>query len=163
MAVRTSTGFEALILGARSFDSIFQDGCIEVRTGLQPATADDAPTGVLVARITRDGAAWTPGVGAGGLRFQRAGRFVTNNPAQQWVLKGLATGAAGWFRLLPNAADPQAYSLEAPRIDGAVGVMPDEGIPVGDVQLFLPTQAMTASTTIPINYWWLAKPPLPGA
>lgn len=162
MAVRTSTGFEALILGAHSFDSIFQDGCIEVRTDPQPATADDAPTGTLIARITRDGIAWSAGVGAGGLRFARGGRFVSKSPTQQWLLKGLATGVAGWFRLLPNAADPGAYSLDAPRIDGAIGVMPDDGIPVGDVQLFLPTQAITAATVIPINYWWLAKPPLPG-
>ncbi|MGH8073636.1 MAG: hypothetical protein ACREO4_06135 [Lysobacter sp.] len=156
MAVITSTGYCAAILGPTSFDALFQDGVIEVYSGMQPASADVAPTGTLLARITRDGAAWTAGASAGGLRFIRDGRYVAKDAAQEWKLTGLAMGVAGWFRLLPNAADPGVASLTAPRIDGAVGVI---GEPV-DAQIYLPDTAITPETVITLNYWWYAMPPI---
>lgn len=160
MAVRTSTGFEALIFGSRSFESIFENGCIEVRSGPQPDSADLPPTGELLARITRDGEAWEPGSSEGGLRFSRSGRYVMKNPADIWRLKGLASGVVGWFRLLPNQEDTGLLSVTAPRIDGLMGVLPEAGETFTDTQIFLPTTSITSSTTIDINYWWLAKPPL---
>lgn len=156
MAVITSTGYCAAILGPTSFDALFHDGVIDVYSGAQPASADLAPTGTLLARITRNGMTWTPGAPAGGLRFIRDGRYVAKDGGQDWRLTGLATGVAGWFRLLPNAADPGTASLSAPRIDGAVGVIGD---PV-DAQIYLPDTAITADTIITLNYWWYAMPPL---
>lgn len=154
MAVRTSTGYEALILGPHAFDAIFHNGAIEVRSGAQPDSADMAATGTLLARITRDGGAWAAGNPANGLQFTRDGRYAMKNFAHRWVLKGLATGVAGWCRLLPNAADPGTDSLLHPRIDGAAGV---DGVP-GDAQLILPTLSITPSTTIELPAWWFMQP-----
>ncbi|WP_440579836.1 hypothetical protein [Stenotrophomonas muris] len=157
MAVNTSTGFEASILGPSAFEGIFRAGCIEIRTGPQPDTADMPATGALLARITVDGGIWRPGVSAYGLGFVRNGRYVYKDAAQRWVLRGLAAGTAGWFRLVGNAPDAGAVSFESPRIDGAIGL--DDDSP-GDFQMRLPTLAMATDTSIEIGEWWFAIPPL---
>lgn len=154
MALHTSTGYEAMILGPHSFDSIFYNGAIEIRTGAQPATADDAATGALIGRITQQGGAWAPGNPANGLRFSRDGRYAVKNLLQEWVLKGLDTGVAGWFRLLPNTPDFGLASTTMPRIDGAIGLHEA----VGDFQIFLPTLQITPATAIKIPSWWYMKP-----
>ena len=156
MSVQLSTGFVAAILGPSTFDGLFQDGVMELYSGPQPTTADLAPSGALLGRITRDGGAFTPGSPTNGLRFQRGGRYALKDPAHTWQLKGSGTGTVGWFRLLGNAADSGLNSTSAIRVDGAVGL---EGA-VTDTQLFLPTLALNPSTTIDITSWWFAFPPL---
>lgn len=156
MTVRMSTGFAAQILGPTAFEQVFRYGCVEIRSGLQPDSADLPPTGVLLARITRDGGAWTAGVSDNGLEFDRSGRYAMKRADHLWRLVGLAEGQAGWFRMLPNASDTGAASLTAPRIDGLVGL---EGVEA-DIQLYLPTLAITPSTDIAINHWWFALPPI---
>lgn len=156
MAVVVSTGFAALILGPHSFVSIFQDGCIEVRSGAQPGSADMPATGDLLGRITRDGGDWTPGVGDNGLRFAQGDRTVSKAPGHIWTLRGLSPGTAGWCRLLPNVADSGLLSVTAPRIDGAVGLVGS----TGDTQLWLPNITITPDTAIQIDQWWYAMPPL---
>jgi len=154
MAVRTSTGYEALIMGPNAFDTIFHNGCIEIRSGPQPVSADAAATGTLLARVTANGGAWTQGNAANGLRFARDGRFAMKLATQRWVIKGIASGVAGWFRLRRNGIDAGGESLILPRIDGAIA-LPDSP---GEAQLFIPTLAMTPSTTIELPSWWFAKP-----
>lgn len=157
MGTEVSTGYAARgALGPEAFDTIFRDGCIELRSGPQPLNADAAPSGTLLARITRDGGAWTAGNPANGLRFQRAGRYVSKDPAHRWRLTGIASGTVGWMRLLPNAPDPGTLSFDAPRIDGTVGLVDT----TGDVQFWLPTLAITPSTHIEITQFWYAVPPL---
>ncbi len=157
MAVNSSTGFCAAILGPQAFDSIFRDGAIEIWSGAQPATADDGPVGTLLARITRNGGAWQAGSPSNGLRFVRDGRFVFKDPAQSWVLRGVGVGIAGWFRLVANAPDGRALSVTVPRIDGAVGL--DDDSP-GDFQMRLPTLSITPDTSIELGDWWYAIPPI---
>lgn len=154
MAVKTSTGYEALILGPNAFDTIFRDGVIEVRSETQPVSADEAPIGILLATITVNGGPWAAGSPANGLRFSRGGRFASKNLSQRWQLKGVATGIAGWMRLLPNQHDPGGVSAVHPRIDGAAGLIDT----LGDIQLYLPTLSITPSTTIELPNWWFAKP-----
>lgn len=156
MAVRASTGFANAILGTSSFAGLFLNGSIEMRSGAQPASADLPPTGTLLARITRDGDAWTPGSATGGLQFIRDGRTVQKNPAHLWMIVGEGTGTVGWFRLVGNALDDGSFSTTLPRIDGAVGL---SGA-VGDVQMFLPNLSITPATLIPQDSWWYAIPPL---
>lgn len=156
MATLTSTGYRTAILGGTAFVDIFKYGCIEVRTGPQPATADDAATGTLIARITADGGAWTAGSPTNGLRFLQDGPRIVNDPVAPWVLKGEATGEAGWFRLVGNAPDDGQFSLTAPRIDGTIGLLSD----TTDIQLFLPTVSITPATSIVVPYWWYGLPPL---
>lgn len=156
MTVRTSTGFVSRILGPYAFDTVFHNGCIEVYEGPQPATADLAATGVLLARITRDGLAWTPGGSSGGLQFERSGRYAYKAYGHTWRLKGLATGTAGWWRLLPNAYDHGAADMALPRIDGAVRLADSEA----DGSLTLNTLSITPATDISIDHWWYGMPPL---
>ncbi|MBH1418029.1 hypothetical protein I5U33_07290 [Stenotrophomonas maltophilia] len=157
MAVITSTGFETLLLGPTSFDGIFRNGCIEIRSGIQPARADLPPTGHLLARITRDGGPWQAGGTANGLHFVRNGRYVYKDPVERWLLRGVANGQAGWFRLVGNEPDLGQISFTAPRIDGAIGL--DDGS-AGDFQMRLPTLAVTPDTSIELGDWWYAIPPL---
>lgn len=158
MAVQLSTGYVQRRNEGHSFASLFNGGCIELRTGAQPANADMPATGTLVGRITRDGAEWSPGSPTAGLRFTATGRYMSKDFADVWRLVGLDTGEPGWMRLIGNVADAGGASLTAPRIDGAVGLLGD----TTDVQLFLPTLALSPATIIDINYWWFAPPPLPG-
>lgn len=161
MAVNVSTGFAERILGPQSFDAIFRDGSIEIRSGAQPASADAAAIGTLLARITRNGGAWVAGQPDNGLRFARSGRYAAKDPTQTWTLVGLATGIAGWFRLVANAFDDDGESLSAPRVDGAIALLPDEQTPPpADAQLFLPELAITSATRRDIGQWWYAIPPI---
>lgn len=156
MAVMESTGFVEAILGPRSFDQIFRDGVIQIWSGSQPTSADEAPVGTLLGLVTADGVDWSAGAASGGLRFSRTGRYVVKDPAQLWQFKGIASGTAGWFRLLPNSVDPATRSMAAPRIDGAVGAADA----AGDAQIKLPSINITPGLTIDISSWWYAFPPL---
>ncbi len=155
MPTKSSTGFVAAILGASSFDEVFRNGAILVYTGGQPESADAAATGTLIGRITAGGGAWTAGSEANGLRFERQGRYAYNSSDQTWKLTGLATGTAGWFRLVGNAADSGGASTVLPRIDGSIGLEDDS-----TAQLILPDTALTASSSVEISQWFYAIPPL---
>jgi hypothetical protein len=156
MTVNASTGFRALILGPRAFESIFDGGCIEIRSGAQPETANMAPTGTLLGRISLNGLTWTPGSSVNGLKFRRNAQRITNSVIDgPWVLKGIANGIAGWMRLRA-VNDDGSLSSSAPRIDGEVGNTTDEG----NFQLRLPTLTISNTSAIPITSWWFAFPPL---
>lgn len=154
-----STGFASMKIGPNAVADILMDGCIEIFTGAQPANADAPQTGTLIARITRDGGAWTPGSPDNGLRWVQDGRFAAKDPSHDWVLTGLGTGVAGWFRVKGNEADGGALSLLLPRCDGAIGQTGASG----DYQLLLPNLSITPSYAVAINQWWYAVPPLSGA
>lgn len=158
MTCRMSTGYVQRRNEGDSFAQIFEGGCIEIRTGAQPENADMAPTGDLLARITRNGGAWTAGSHTNGLRFDTNGRYVVKRFTDVWQLQGSATGTAGWCRLRANPVESEAASLIDARIDGSVALIGSDA----DIQLFLPVLAITGSTSIDINYWWFAPPPLPG-
>jgi len=156
MAVNPSTGFCDRLLGGQSFESIFQDGCIEVRTGAQPADADQAPTGTLLGRITRDGLTWTAGSPTGGLRYETNGRYAIKQPDHIWTLTGIAAGTAGWFRMLPNASDSGLLSAVAPRIDGAIALLATPG----DTQFFMNNTTIALASAHDINNWYYVMPPV---
>lgn len=140
MAARTSTGFVSALLSGSSFPEIFLNGCIEVYSGLQPASADAAVTGTMLATVTRDGGSWVAGAPGAGLRFSTSGRFATKDFDHLWIMTGIATGVAGWYRLRGNTADAGGISTTLPRLDGAIGLPPDPEVPDSpftDVQLYL--------------------------
>lgn len=162
MALNMSTGFVAGILGPSSFDQIFHDGAIEIRSGAQPATADAAASGHLLGRITNNGGAWVPGVPANGIRWIRSGRYAFASPSQAWALMGLASGTAGWFRMVANQYDDGGDSTLAPRIDGAIGLLQELDAPAaGDAQLYLPSLLITPGAALQIGESvWFTFPPL---
>jgi hypothetical protein len=52
MTIRQSTGLRNFLLRGGSFFDAFGGGKLEIRSGPQPASADDAPTGTLLVTIT---------------------------------------------------------------------------------------------------------------
>lgn len=66
MTLRVSTAARNLVLSGGSLKDALQGGKILIYTGAQPASADAAPTGTLVATITASAAAHTPEVQATG-------------------------------------------------------------------------------------------------
>ena len=57
-----------------------------------------------------------------------------------WVLKGVATGDAGWWRWKWNTTDDDSDSVYYPRMDGAVGE-----------SLVLTNPTITAATNVVID------------
>jgi hypothetical protein len=60
MTVRQSTGLRDLLCSTKGFSGIFANGEIRIYSGAQPATADAAPTGVLLGVVTKNADTRTP-------------------------------------------------------------------------------------------------------
>lgn len=155
MTARMSTNFKERLLGGESFADIFDGGRICIYSGDQPATADAAVTGALLAQVTEDGVPWGPG-GIAGLRFAVSGEYVVKDPTQLWQLLGEAVGTAGWFRLQGPGADDGDLSYSAPRLDGTVG-------PAGGVELRVESTSITAATSAPLQQFLFSFYPPSGA
>jgi hypothetical protein len=82
-------------------DATFNSGTLEIRTGTQPASANDAATGTLLASMTVPADA-----------FSAAAARVKAKAGTWQDLAADAAGDAGWFRL-KNSGDTR-------RIDGSV-------------------------------------------
>ena len=156
MTANVSTGALAQLFDGVGFKALFDYGCIEIRSGAQPATADAPATGTLLARITKDGGAWNAGNHAYGLKFQRAQRYMMSDSNDLWRMTGMANGTAGWFRLVGNIYDDGAASSDFPRIDGTVGLVGG----AGDIQMYMHDTNVTASTNTPFMGWAFTIPPL---
>jgi hypothetical protein len=104
------------MLDTDGIKSTFTSGYINIYTGSQPATADDAVPGtaVLLAIISNNGTAT-------GVTFDApvAGK-ISKAAAETWSDTALATGSAGWFRLYRSADNPATSDTTLARIDGAV-------------------------------------------
>ncbi len=121
MAIKLSAGLQASVLSEFGLGAMMNYGVIEVYTGDQPLSASDAPTGLLLARVTTDGLDFTAGSLTGGLQVVYdavAGGLVK---VGTWRLRGVATGAPGWWRWKWNAEDDDSFSVFLPRLDGVVG------------------------------------------
>lgn len=154
MALRASSGYSSLILGPYAFEEIFHRGCIEVYTGTQPADGNAAPTGTLLGRITINGAAWSLGNVSQGLVFLRTGQYISKPLVAQWAMDVIATGNAGWWRLV-SQHETGGPSYELPRLDGAISATPDTA------EWTVPNTGMAAGSTVPIDSFTLTIPPIP--
>jgi hypothetical protein len=61
MALKASTGLRNYLANVGSLKAALNDGIINIYSGSAPASADDPPTGVLLLKLTKDGAAVTGG------------------------------------------------------------------------------------------------------
>lgn len=124
MTLRSSSGIRNGVANVGSYISLLADCVIEIRSGSQPASADDAATGVLLGTVTLDGGAFTPGTSTNGLNFElsstTAGQ-IQKPTAAVWRMTGLANGTAGHFRVKANAVDAGDSSTTAIRLDGSIG------------------------------------------
>lgn len=122
-----SQGMRDDMLNGTSVENAFNSGVLELRTGTQPTSANDAPVGTLLASIDLPADAF----GA-----------VTNGVislAGVWQETAApAAGVATWFRL-KSSTDGGASSTSDVRIDGDVTATGGGG----DIQI--------TSTTIAVN------------
>lgn len=107
-----------------SLKDVMKDGIINVYSGTQPSSPDDAVAGTLLITITVDGAAFVAGAFDNGLEFENdpLSGELEKASGETWKGTGLAAGTAGWFRMIGNAADGGASSTVLPRIDGNIGI-----------------------------------------
>lgn len=105
MATRLSNATRSAITDATAarFDAGAGAATIEIRTGSQPATAETAATGTLLATLTFADPAWA--AASNGVAALDATPVISGT--------GVAAGTAGWFRV----KDSNGNTV----IDGAVG------------------------------------------
>ena len=95
MAVRLSTGDVDALANARR--TVYANAVIAVYTGVQPANADAAESGVLLGYITEGGGAFTPGAATNGLNWDAAsGGICTKPSATEWAIIPIASGTPGY-------------------------------------------------------------------
>lgn len=109
-------------------------GSIQLRTGAQPASANDPATGTLLATVTLA----DPSFGAAALGVAT----LDATPVLSTV--GVAAGTAGWFRMLDNSGDTV--------LDGAVTVTGGGG------ELELNTTTISIGVTVEITAGTLTTP-----
>jgi len=121
-ALNALLGEQGVEAGANGFKGVFKDCVIDVYSGGQPASANNAPSGTFLGRVTLNAGAFTEGVATNGLEFAPpAAKELSKILSDAWQMKGLAAGVAGWFRLRGNAVDNGSVSTTLPRVDGGVG------------------------------------------
>lgn len=120
MAERLSTGLRNALAGATGFGATMLHGIIEIRNGTQPASADSAASGTLLAVVTLNGLPFTPGSATNGLTFSGPTAGVLTGLGT-WAYVGIANGTAGHFRFKANGADDGGQSATLPRLDGSCG------------------------------------------
>ena len=150
MTVRLSTQLRTNLAGTTGFAATFANGIIEVRTGAQPVSADDAATGTLLGTITLNSGAFTAGSPTNGLTFAAAANGAVSKSGV-WSFDGIAAGTAGWFRLKGNALDNDALSTTLPRLDGSIAVSG------ADMNLSNLTISVAAPNTIDSFTWTQPK------
>ncbi|MDD5084213.1 MAG: hypothetical protein PHT88_04800 [Candidatus Moranbacteria bacterium] len=106
-----------------ALDTQHTNGVIELYTGAQPASPDDAATGTLIGTATKDAGAFTPGTATNGLNFAAPVlNAMSKEAAETWKFTAVAAGTIGWGRLKGNGTDAGGSSTALPRIDFTVGI-----------------------------------------
>ena len=120
MALRMSTGLRNALLSGQSFQDVFANGVIDIYSGSQPTSGDDAESSTKLLEITVGSGEFTPGATTNGLTFDEAeSGQMSKSASQVWSGVGVAAGTASWFRLRANDATTGA-STTAVRLDGSV-------------------------------------------
>lgn len=135
MAMRLTTATRNAIVNALTalLDAGAGAGYVEVRTGTQPASANDAASGTLLATLTLSDPAF--GSAAAGTATANA---VTDDSSAD------ATGTAGWFR----AYDSAGNAVEDGSITGTGGG--------GDMELN--DTAIVSGGVVAISSWSITAP-----
>jgi hypothetical protein len=120
MAVRTSTGLLNALLVTGSFRATMNLGFINIYSGSQPASANDAvPSGSVLLATIRNASDDTTGLT---LETVAASGVVLKEQDEVWREDSIiASGIAGWFRYYAAAGNPAISSTTEIRLDGAVG------------------------------------------
>jgi len=144
---------DAIILASAeggSYRGIFRNCIIDIYSGSQPTSADDAETGTKLCRITESSGAFVAGAVDNGLNFgQVAAAVLGKEVGEVWSGVNLATGTAGWFRIYANDVTTGA-STTGIRIDGACAT--------SGAQLNLTSTSLTVGVTTTIDQVNLSMP-----
>jgi hypothetical protein len=106
MALRFNLDAKNKVLDT-GFDTIWNSGILELRTGVQPAAASDAAAGTLL--LTKTLPADIFGAASAGLKSKTG----------DWNGVSVALGKIGWFRL-KMSTDPGGITQAFARLDGLV-------------------------------------------
>lgn len=147
MALKLSTGMRNTMLkaGGKSAVDALVDGYIEIRDGAQPATADAAETGNLLARITLNAGDYTNLV-ANGITPEANGVTIRKPSGETWKGIGLLAGTAGWFRWYDTNGTHGA-STTAVRLDGTISQAGGQ-LRMGTTEIKVGTEVTIDSVTI---------------
>jgi len=118
------------------FSTAFTNPVLEIRTGAQPASADDAITGSLLCEVSLPASNYFA-ASSGGVKLQ----------AGSWSGTVQSSGTAGWFRI-KNGADTDGSSTTLPRIDGTLS----EG---ADADIVLSSVTLVVSDTLDVTGFYL--------
>ncbi len=143
MTIKTSTGLRNAMLDTAPFDTAMALSFLDIYSGAEPATADAAATGTKLVRIS---------VGSGGTGLSwaaAAAAGVLAKAVETWSGTNLATGVAGYFRLV-IAADTAALSTTEKRVQGSVGL--------AGADLNLTSTSLTIALTQTIDYFVVSLP-----
>lgn len=145
MTIRVSTGLRNAVMNNQGLIEALSKCVIEIRTGPQPASADDAASGTLLGTVTINGDAFTPGSPTNGLDFELSATagLIQKPTAAVWRFSGVAAGTAGHYRLKGNAVDAGGSSTTAIRIDGAIGT--------SGADLIFPTLSVSVGAPVSID------------
>lgn len=151
---RLSTGLVAAVMQTGSFKGSMANGIIHIRSGSQPASADDTETGTLLAEITLDGGVFVPITGTNGINFGTVVAGVLEKAAAEaWSGLGLAAAgagtAAGWFRFY-DINETLGASTEAVRFDGAIAT--------SGAELNMPNTTITEDGSVSIDTFGVTLP-----
>ena len=114
MALRLSTGLRQALLGSADFKTEMTASFLNLYTGTQPATADTAASGTLLATIYSNNPTDTVGIS-----FATPVVGVISKTGT-WAGTALATGTAGWYRLFEAGGTPGSLSTTESRVDGNI-------------------------------------------
>lgn len=142
MTVRVSTGLRNAMLGTSGLKTALANGVLRLYSGAQPASADSAASGTLLAEITLDGGAFAHGSPTNGLNMDTPADGAISKPSGDvWTGLGLVAGTTGWARFCGNPTDDAGASTTLSRIDYSVGkttgdihvsnINVEVGVPVG--------------------------------
>lgn len=142
--MKLSTGLRNQLLDTNSLDAIFAAGFIDIYTGAEPASADDAATGTKLCRISIAS-------GGTGINFAAAAASGSLSKAsgEVWSGTNLATGTAGYFRHVAAGDDATSSTTQA-RIQGSVGT--------SGADLNLSSVSLTSAATQTIDYYSVSLP-----
>jgi len=111
MALKYSTGLRNFLLGEGCLRKAFEDGVLNIYSGAAPANADEAPTGVLLAKITKASGALAAGARSTPKRY----KVVIGSHASGETFKFNVTvdgvGPTTYtYTNTPDAGDPDAVA-----------------------------------------------------
>lgn len=149
---KLSTGLRQSLLN--TYKTAFNDGVIRIYGGQAPATPDAVETGPLLAEVTVDAGAFTPGQPGNGLSFDVITNGASNSilakmAAESWRGNGLADGQAGYFRFYDNSRIT-GESTTAVRFQGTVGT--------ASADMILASVNIKAGVPVTINEMTITQP-----